>query len=316
MDYKVLIASCAKYGGIHAYAVNQDEIKPVWTTRMAYPMYLQIRDQFAHIIFNGQEGSYAKYYFANDGLRIEGQIYKTKGYEPCHLDVNDDIFVANYSSGSVVKLPEGKVVTHTGKGTNPTRQESAHTHMALLSPDKTRLLVTDLGTDEIYVYDCDLNEKSRVKLPSGYGPRHLAFGSDGKTLYCVNELISSGSILEMVGDQLKYIDTAICPVNYDGENTASAIRVIGNRLYLANRGENTLNYFKINGQKLEFAQKVDCRGNFPRDFDISPDGKRLFCCNQFTNSVTVFKVNDDGTLVYERTIVGFDNPLCVAFVTE
>ena len=313
MDYKVLIASCAKYGGIYTYEVKEDKIRPLTVNRMAFPMYMQVREGGVHIIFNGKTGTYARYIFTKDGLEREGQIYETKGDEPCHLDENGDIFVVNYGSGNIVKLPEGKVVAHEGKGINPARQESAHTHACLLSPQKDKIFVTDLGTDEIYVYDTYLNELNKVKVPDGYGPRHLAFSDDGKILYCVNELISSISVFEVDGKDLKYIDTTLCPLDYDGENTASAIRVVKDGLYIANRGENTLNLFRTKGKNLEFVQKVDCRGNFPRDFDLSPDGKTLFCCNQFTNDVTVFTVNEDGTLVYSQTIMGIENPLCVAF---
>ncbi len=314
MDYKVLISSCAKYGGVYTYNVENDKIRPIFVNRMAFPMYMQVNSDGVHIIFNGETGTYARYIFGKDGLQRESQIYQTKGYEPCHLDIDGDVYVVNYGSGNVVKVLENKVVTHNGKGVNPSRQECAHTHMCLLSPDKTRVYVTDLGTDEIYVYDRDLNEKSRISVPQGYGPRHLAFSTNGKIMYCVNELVSSISIFEVDGDVLRYVDTTVCPLDFEGENTASAIRVTKDRLYIANRGENTLNVFALKDSGLEFLQKVDCRGNFPRDFALSPDGKLLFCCNQFTNDVTVFDVNDDGTLRYKQTILGLENPLCVAFI--
>ncbi len=318
---KIYVASSAKDGGVHEYEYVGGEIKPIRTTRIPDPMFLALSGDEMHVVFSEDgnrvdEGGYGVFERTDDGLKQKGEIISSRGVVPCHLSVDgDQAYVVNYLSGSVVRLPDGKRVTHEGAGVNLPRQASAHTHMALFSRDKRLVYVTDLGLDTIFVYDRDLNELSRATVPLGYGARHLVISHDGKYLYCVNELVSSVSSFAIDGDRLEYLETALCPIETTEKNTAGAIRLSadGRTLYISNRGENTLVSFAVDGARLTMKQKVDCRGNFPRDFDITPDGKTLICCNQYTNDLTIFDVAGDGALAYRRTIAGLSNPLCVIF---
>lgn len=319
---KVYVASAAKEGGVYEYDYDGGKLKINKVTRVAHPMFLAIDGIGMHAVFGvdgdkfTEEGTYGVFSFGKDGLEPLGDRISTKGCVPCHLSVADgEAYVVNYISGSVVRLPDGKIVKHEGQGVNLPRQNSPHTHMALLSPDKKLVYVTDLGLDSIFVYDRDLNELSVARVPDGYGARHMAISPDGKYLYCVNELVSSVSVFGIRGEKLDYVRTVLCPIETDVANTAGAIRLSkdGKTLYISNRGENTLVAFDADGADLTLKQKVDCRGNFPRDFDFTPDGKYLVCCNQYTNDLTVFSVAPDGTLAYSYTVLGIENPLCVVF---
>lgn len=318
---KVYVASSAKEGGVYEYDYDGEKLRISKVTRIANPMFLALCGDKMHAVFgvdgnNYADGSYGVFALGRDGLEPLGKTISTKGCVPCHLSVDDgQAYVVNYISGSVVRLPDGKIVAHEGKGVNLPRQDAPHTHMALFSPDKKFVYVTDLGLDTIFVYDRDLNELSTARVPGGYGARHMAISPDGKYLYCVNELVSSVSAFAINGEKLDYVNTVICPTNTTETNTAGAIRISkdGKTLYISNRGENTLVAFDCDGANLTMKQKVDCRGNFPRDFDLTPDGKYLICCNQKTNDLTVFSVNPDGTLAYLTAVLGIENPLCVVF---
>ena len=100
------------------------------------------------------------------------------------------------------------------------RQDTAHTHFVNLSPDKKYLLCCDLGLDSIYTYDFDLNVKSVAKVESGEGARHLAYSSDGKYVYCVNELGSSLSVFKYDNGNLNLCNTYSCILENTNENTA------------------------------------------------------------------------------------------------
>ena len=130
------------------------------------------------------------------------------GPGPCHLEVDRTgrtVLVANYSGGSVAALPigaDGKlgpaktVLAHAGSSVHPTRQRRPHAHAINVAPDNRFALVPDLGTDKVMVYRLDAaggtlapHAPAFAALPPGSGPRHLAFGPDGKFVYVINELV-------------------------------------------------------------------------------------------------------------------------------
>jgi 6-phosphogluconolactonase (cycloisomerase 2 family) len=89
---------------------------------------------------------------------------ETGGAHPCHLAVTADgrfLLSANYTGGSLAVFslsPSGALesrtalVQHSGSGPVSDRQEAAHVHMAVASPDGSVVSAVDLGTDEIRSY--------------------------------------------------------------------------------------------------------------------------------------------------------------------
>lgn len=141
------------------------------------------------------------------------------GASPCHLLLAPDartLYVANYSSGTLAVLPlepsgalapevlasgPAQVFGHTGSGPRADRQESSHAHFVAFAPGGGRLLVSDLGADELRRYrvasDGLLAEDGiAARLPAGAGPRHLAFAADGRHAYVVGELDGAVHVLE------------------------------------------------------------------------------------------------------------------------
>jgi len=205
----------------------------------------------------------------------------------------------------VIKLPE-TLVLHTGKGINLKRQEAPHTHY-INSFDGKFLLCTDLGTDEIYTYDKDLNEISKAKVPEGHGARHLI--NKGNRIFCSNELGSSVSEFEYDNGVLKYIRTeSALPENTEIESTAAAIRIKDDFLYVSNRGHDSIAVFDISDNGLKLIKTVPCGGEGPRDFNIF--GDLLVCTNQFGNNVTFFEIQN-GIPVKLDTELNIKTPLCV-----
>ena len=58
---------------------------------------------------------------------------------------------------------------------------------------------------------------------------------------------------------------------FNEKNTAAAIRIHNDRLYVSNRGHNSIAVFKINGKELVLEEIFSCGGEGPRDFDIFED---------------------------------------------
>ncbi len=129
------------------------------------------------------------------------------GDEPCHVVATDDeVWVANYGDGVAAVVPvdprSGALAAaqpathpHTGSGPHPDRQQSPHAHYVAVDGD--RVLVSDLGTDQLRAYPrgaaTDATPEGAddagvaATLPPGTGPRHLV-RLPGGVLAVVGEL--------------------------------------------------------------------------------------------------------------------------------
>ncbi|MBO5745694.1 MAG: beta-propeller fold lactonase family protein, partial [Clostridia bacterium] len=204
-------------------------------------------------------------------------------------------------------LPD-TVVTHEGHGVNPARQEAPHTHFTAVAPDGY-ILCCDLGLDTVFTYDEDLNEISRVKVPDGHGCRHLEFSNDGKTVWCVNEMGNTVSIFDYCDGVLTLRKTVDALPDFDGQNTAAAIRKANGFLYVSHRGADSVARFEIlpDGD-LRLLENTPVGGVSPRDIWIVDD--LLLCANEITDSVTVLKMTDGKPTTYD-TALSMKHPLCI-----
>ncbi|KRD09922.1 6-phosphogluconolactonase [Flavobacterium sp. Root901] len=234
------------------------------------------------------------------------------GADPCHL-INDDknVIAANYSGGSIAvfkknadgSITEGQqLIQHEGKGPNAARQEKAHVHMVMFSPDKKFVLSNDLGLDKIFIYKYNagaaheiLTLKGSVEVKKGSGPRHLTFSKDGRFVYLVQEL--DGTLTTLSYDKsgsLKIIaETSILPKDFKGGTGAAAIKISpdGAFLYVSDRVDaNLISVYKIlKDGALELVEQVSTLGKGPRDFAIDPTGNYLLVGHQYTNDIIIFK---------------------------
>ncbi|MNK56983.1 6-phosphogluconolactonase [compost metagenome] len=234
------------------------------------------------------------------------------GADPCHL-INDDkhVIAANYTGGSIAvfkKNSDGRItevqqlVQHEGKGSNAARQEKAHVHMVVFSPDKKFVLSNDLGLDKVFIYKYNsaakneiLTLKGSVDVKPGSGPRHLTFSKDGKFVYLVQEL--DGTLTTLSWDKtgsLKVVaETSILPKDFKGGTGAAAIKLSpdGNFLYVTDRVDaNAISVYKIlKTGALELVEQQSTLGKGPRDFAIDPTGNYLLVGHQYTNDIVIFK---------------------------
>jgi 6-phosphogluconolactonase len=234
------------------------------------------------------------------------------GADPCHL-INDDknVIVANYSGGNIVvfkKNPDGSItevqqlIQHEGKGINVARQEKAHVHMVVFSPDKKFVLSNDLGLDKVFIYKYNPNSKNEmltlkgtVDVKPGSGPRHLTFSKDGKFVYLVQELDGTLTTFsyDKTGNLKQIAETSILPKGFTGGTGAAAIKISpdGNFLYVSDRVDaNSISVYKIlkNGS-IELVEQQSTLGKGPRDFAIDPTGNYLLVGHQYTNDIIIFK---------------------------
>lgn len=233
---------------------------------------------------------------------------------PCHLSLDATakwLFVSNYGTGSASVFPiraDGSLgeaterVQHHGKGPNAQRQEGPHAHSTTLTPDNRFAIVADLGIDQLVVYALDsltgkLRLHAQVPARAGAGPRHLTFHPTGRILYVANELANTVAVYEYDAANGALVAIQMLDTLPPGapENTAADIHIssAGDRVYVSNRGHNSIAVFAARGDgKLERVGIVSCGGDFPRNFALAPGGQYILVANQNSGDVTVLPLRN------------------------
>ena len=226
------------------------------------------------------------------------------GRESCFIDVRDgDFYTADYSSAGVTKNG-ARTVTHTGCGSDPSRQEAPHPHQALLSPDGRYVLVCDLGLDRVFVYDRELTLVSQADAPKGQGIRHLVFAPDGKQVYAVNELGCSVTEFRWSDGELTALRTT--PFPCAGKSYAGAVRLSenGDLLFISLRGDDTIAVYAREEKGLRLLRSFPCGGCWPRDFAVC--GDRLLVANERSGNVCAMDFYGE-----IKSEISVPAPLCV-----
>ena len=265
----------------------------------------------------------------------------SRGADPCYIIVDQTgkyVLVANYTGGSVAVFPvlaDGKLgeasgfVQHTGKGTNPERQEGPHAHSIDLSPDNRFAMVDDLGLDELLVYKFDgakgsltPNDPPFAKVDAGAGPRHFVLRPDGKFAYVIAEMGHTVTVFsnDAASGRLQPLQTVTTlPKDFTGRNDDAEIRVhpSGKFLYASNRGDDSIAIYAINKSKGTLTQvgSVHTGGKEPRSFEIDPTGMLLFAANQKSDNIVVFRIDPKtGSLTPTGKVLEVGSPVCVKFL--
>ena len=266
----------------------------------------------------------------------------SEGSGICHIHCSPDgkyIFAANYGSGHATALPvsakgeiqpASSVVIGAGSGPVASRQEGPHAHQVMLDPGQNFLLVPDLGTDKVMIYDFDAQSgklsphaaQPFFSLAPGAGPRHLAFHPDGKSLYVVNELnatLTACSWNSATGE-LKEINTeSTVDEGHEGMKYPAAVRVHphGKYVYASTRGENScLSAFSIGTDgSVKRIQVMEQVPFWPRDFNLDPSGRYLVCAGERSNDIRLYTIDpESGRLEETDATLALPAPANILFV--
>lgn len=181
-------------------------------------------------------------YTINDNYSLRLMDTKTiEGGCPCHIhyfknkDGQSYTATACYETGNLVihtvdieKIDntinniEPIDIYHKGSSQHPSRQTQAHAHCACFDIQSNKLLVCDLGLDQVIVYgvqktiDHKTNNKTEnnigfeaveeqiITLPAGSGPRHICFDENYAYGFIINELTGSVTIIKHIIEKNEY----------------------------------------------------------------------------------------------------------------
>ena len=306
-------------------------------------------------------------YTINDNYSLRLMDTKTiEGGCPCHIhyfknkDGQSYTATACYETGNLVihninveattdlNSYEPLNVYHKGSSQHLSRQTQAHAHCACFDIQSNKLLVCDLGLDQVKVYNVQINngsfnaiEEQIIILPAGSGPRHLCFDNNYSYGFIINELTGSVTIIKYSAEKNEYeikgtfdesgqfsesLKETINEiegksVNIDTDLGAAAISVSkdGKFIYTSMRSDNTIRLFAFDPitESLSYIASYPTQGLTPRDFTIDASGKWLLVAHQDTDTISIFNVNSyNGTLSFHKTVENIESPVCLAWLPK
>lgn len=272
-----------------------------------------------------------------EGELIALDTVSSNGDHPCHVSWSPDgrlAFVSNYTGGSLQvyaisadknSLANIENLVFSGSSIDADRQNAPHIHSAFFDFN-SRLYVSDLGTDQIYVYQVDEAAQSvtpvdTIHAVQGGGPRHVAFSDNPATLHVLLELTGQVTTYQRRDQSQSWQLTQMVPISdyeFTGEHGAADIKVSpdGRFVYATNRGSANLivGYTIMQDGVLEPLQTQSVLGDGPRNFNITPDGKFLLVANQKSNEIVVFSRNlETGVLQDTGQRIAAPAPVCIIF---
>ena len=301
-------------------------------------------------------------YTINDNYSLSLIDTKTiEGGCPCHIhyfkntDGQSYTATACYETGNLVihtiNNSEPINIYHTGSSQHASRQTSAHAHCACFDIQSNKLLVCDLGLDQVKVYSVqktiedktnnktknnigfDVVEQQIISLPAGSGPRHICFDESYAYGFIINELTGSVTIIKHSAEKKEYEtkgnfdvsgqlnESVNASTSIDTDLGGAAIRVSagGKFIYTSIRSDNTIRLFEFNPitESLSFIASYPTEGSTPRDFTLDSTGKWLLVAHQDSDTISIFNVNSyNGTLSFHKTVNDIDSPVCLAWLPK
>jgi 6-phosphogluconolactonase len=335
--------------GIYVYSFNSRtgdfNFRSV-TKGVENPSYLCLSDnqKFLYAVNEVTNGYVSSFSFNPDKgeLSFLNKV-NSMGADPCYISIekkSKSVFVGNYSGGNLsafTVLPNGalseavQTIQHSGNSINTQRQEKAHVHSTVISPDEQVLFVADLGTDKLNSYRINnsgeaeilsATEQNSILVKAGSGPRHLTFHPNGKFAYLIHELTAEVSVYTYQSGQLNFVQTvSMVAPGYTGGVGAADIHVSpdGKFLYASNRGDaNELVIYSVTKDgKLKLVGRQSTLGKTPRNFAITPEGNFLLIANQNSDEIVIFKRNKKtGMLTDTGKKIEVGSPVCLLFAKK
>ena len=261
------------------------------------------------------------------------------GTGTCHVAVDATgrmLLAADYTGASAAsfqiadgKLSEAVWTEHYSEhGPNADRQEKAHAHFASFSPDNRFAYINDLGGDSIHIYRADpataqMTAAGAYRGVPGSGARTLHFHPNGRTAYCMNELVSTVDVLDWHktdGSLTLANRIELLPPDYHGATRGcdTVITRDGRFVYFANRDDDFLYAFKADAKtgKLTPMKRSNCGGKTPRNFTLDPTERWMLVANQDSNVISVFaRAPETGVLSDEvKSSVDVEAPMRILFL--
>jgi len=338
--------------GQHLYEYTYNSKTKTFSQKAAFeaksPSFMAL-DESGNYMYAVGEAVYS--FKKTDDVWAQTGVTEDIGQGSCHICVNPDndlLFTAEYGGGSlsIFKLDNhivnGKYKTieygsdYFGYGPIPDRQSKSYMHQSRILPKSicdnvgikgTWLLATDLGNDIIRVgeiiKDSELifNETENIQVGPGTGPRHMEFDTVRNTLYCMTELSDQIFVWHISSNDGKPVFTYFQGINVKiipaGGGADIHLSPDGRFLYASCRlDDEGIGVFNVMPEGTLTVAGYYNTAKHPRNFAITPDGKRMFVACKDSHCIEVYRLNKKtGALEGPEATLDFGNeePVCVLF---
>ncbi len=321
---KIVIGTYTKRSsqGIYTASFNQGILTNLsLSLNLSNPTYFAKQDRVLFSVSQkDKQGGIAC--FENERLVNEVMV---DGSPPCFVDYVKEkqlVMSANYHQGNIITYAYTQK-----KGIRQIQKiefgASSHAHFIKYFKQLDEVLVCDLGLDRIVAYKIDpylmLHPKYIFSTKVGQGPRHLVVHPTQSIVYVFAELSSELLVLIHDGYGLRQAQClSTLPDNQQDVKSGSAIRIDqkGKFIYVSNRGHDSITVFKLDasGKRAELIQNIKSEGIYPRDFNLSPDGKYLVVVHKDSDNTSVFSIDHQtGKLVLLNKDFMVPEAVCIAF---
>lgn len=258
------------------------------------------------------------------------------GKAGCHLAgdfKNEILYAVSYMEGTLKAYPLVKgcpdenslSIQFKGDGPDKDRQESSHAHQVMVCHRHPFVYICDLGSDRIWRLGNPnqlSNFSTALRVPPGYGPRHLAFDPHSDFAFVLCELIPRLLLVKIdASDGSMKIIQDLSTVS-DGEKRVCApaavkIHPSGKTLAVSNRFDDSISVFQIERDEMDlslsFHSNFSSTGKTPRDITFSPSGKWLFIANQDSNDIQSRLFNENSGLPCHTWSIPLtiNTPVCI-----
>jgi 6-phosphogluconolactonase (cycloisomerase 2 family) len=189
------------------------------------------------------------------------------------------------------QLGSGGLTPIAGSTRNLPGGSAAAPHDVRFSPDGTRVIVAEGGTNQLDVFD--IAGSGVVTQPSaGRGPFALAFARSG---VLANAEASSGSVssYELTAQGTLAV---VSPAVPDGQSAACWITVTGDGkfAFVSNTGSGNLSTYQVSGNgtvNLEQPVAATADGGAPIDSALTSDGSFLYVVDSALGRVLIYRAN-------------------------
>ena len=176
--------------------------------------------------------------------------------------------------------------------------------------ERNKYYAVDLQNQRIYIFKIKYGQYKQIgQINIEHNkPRHLV--CKGKYIYILCEDTAKILIYKMKKDGYIKVQE-IGTVNNSIINEAAAIKVIDNIIFTTNRGDNTINVYKICKKgNLRKLFNFECYGKNPRDILIV-NKKKLLIANKDSNELVHICINLKNKTSREINTININNPVCI-----
>ncbi|MEA1785529.1 lactonase family protein [Arenibacter sp. GZD96] len=304
------------------------------------PSYLQISKdkKTVYAVNETKPGTLTSFVWNADRTKLNFMnTASSEGAHPCYIALDPSeglVAAANYSTGNIALYTlenaatfsdDVQVKQHESGTSLASNETTPKAHFVTFDAQGKYLYAVDLGLDQVLSYPVDAhgnlgNAQVALQLDQGDGPRHLVFHPTRDLVFVVNELSStvvSAQVDSTSGIFKKIEKISTLPETFTDQSFCADIHITanGNFLYASNRGHNSIAIFKVgeNGS-LELLGTEAVRGDWPRNFTLTPGDTHMLVANQKSNNITVFKVDAlTGQLHFTGQEITVEQPVCIQF---